>query len=82
MSAHSDQKDQVESLREQLKFSEMARKVLERENTLLNQQVSQGHDQRIEQQKEHKEASKYISMLEGRVLDANTLSLDLLKQVR
>ena len=49
LSAHNDQKDQVESLREQLKFSEMARKVLERENTLLNQQVSQGHDQRIEQ---------------------------------
>ena len=51
-------------------------------NDHLTEQVAQGHRDRQSVHKELKRASTYLGELEGRVLGANTQSLDLLKQVR
>ena len=44
--------------------------------------LEQSQDERLALHKELRRASKYVAQLEGRVLEANTQSLELLKRVR
>ena len=52
------------------------------ENQILNSQIDEMHTQRAKLQKELKSCGKYIEKLEERVYEANTRSLEILKQVR
>ena len=57
-------------------------RVLRAETDELTQSLEESHQGREKMRGELKKASTYIGKIEGRLLDANQTSLDLLKQVR
>ena len=55
---------------------------LKNEKELLNAKLDESHSERKHIQNDLKITSKYMNELEDRVYEANTKSLDLLRQVR